>query len=336
MGMGRKRKDRRDLPERVYFKHGAYWFVDRAKKWHRLDADYYQALVRYAALNATNSSIGTVSGLMDTFVEQELPHRALRTQKNYLLDMKRLRAVFGAMRPEDVTKRDICAYMGMRPPVAANREKALLARVFAFACEKHLVEHNPVVGIRANVEKSRDRLVEWGEFWAVHALAAPNLQIAMELAAQTGLRLGDLIRLRWDQWRKDGLYIETRKTGKRLLMAPTPDLTALLARARSSGPVTSMTVLANTLGTPFTEWSFKSAWQRLIRRAMTCNAIATRFTFHDLRAMAANSHADPTNLLGHQDPRTTNRVYLRGPTKVTPTILDREQDSRQLPEEKIS
>lgn len=336
MGMGRKRKNRKDLPERMYFKHGAYFFVDRGGKWHRLDQDYYKAMVRYAALNESPVLASSIGALMDHFVEQELPRRAPRTQKNYLADLKRLRAVFGAMRPEDLTKRDICAYMGLRPRVAANREKALLGRVFACACEKHLIENNPVVGIRANIEAPRARLVQWAEFWAVHGMTSTNMQIAMELAVQTGLRLGDLIRLRWDQWRKDGLYVETRKTGKRLLIAPTADLTSVMVRARSNDPVTSITILANTLGTPYTEWSFKSAWQRLMRRALDTGVIAERFTFHDLRALAASAHADPTRLLGHQDPRTTNRTYLRGPTRVTPAILDKGPDIRQADEEKSS
>ena len=38
--MGRVRQSRKDLPQRVYHKHGAYYFVDNHNKWHPLGKDY--------------------------------------------------------------------------------------------------------------------------------------------------------------------------------------------------------------------------------------------------------------------------------------------------------
>jgi integrase len=58
-------------------------------------------------------------------------------------------------------------------------------------------------------------------------------------------------------------------------------------------------------------------WQRLMKRALAQGAIATRFKFHDLRAMAATEIAEADTdeaarrLLGHADVRTTRRVYIR-------------------------
>ena len=48
-----------------------------------------------------------------------------------------------------------------------------------------------------------------------------------------------------------------------------------------------------------------------------------RFHFHDLRAVAASRSETPQELLGHDDPRTTNRVYRRGPRTVKPATLKR-------------
>ena len=53
-------------------------------------------------------------------------------------------------------------------------------------------------------------------------------------------------------------------------------------------------------------------------KALDKNVLKERFTFNDLRAKAASDADNPTELLGHDDPRTTNRVYRRGPRKVTP------------------
>lgn len=59
-------------------------------------------------------------------------------------------------------------------------------------------------------------------------------------------------------------------------------------------------------------------WQRLMRKAVDTNIIKERFAFNDLHAKAASDADNPTELLGHDDSKTTNRVYHREPRKVTP------------------
>ena len=50
--MSRPRKSRTDLPNRVYQKHGSYYFVDKANRWHRLGKGYAEAMLAYAKLAA--------------------------------------------------------------------------------------------------------------------------------------------------------------------------------------------------------------------------------------------------------------------------------------------
>jgi integrase len=70
-------------------------------------------------------------------------------------------------------------------------------------------------------------------------------------------------------------------------------------------------------GRPCTPTGFSAIWQRLMRRAVAHGVIATRFKFHDLRAMAATEKAEASTdeaaqqLLGHADVRTTRRIYIR-------------------------
>ena len=52
--------------------------------------------------------------------------------------------------------------------------------------------------------------------------------------------------------------------------------------------------------------------------AKAVKAGVERFTFHDLRAKAGSESDNPTELLAHDDPRTTNRVYRRKPRRVRP------------------
>ena len=66
--MGRKRKIRKELPERVYYKHSAYYFVTPEGKWVRLDSDFRKAMTRWAEIieKPTNiRSMGDVGPVHD-------------------------------------------------------------------------------------------------------------------------------------------------------------------------------------------------------------------------------------------------------------------------------
>ncbi|MHB1513916.1 MAG: tyrosine-type recombinase/integrase, partial [Acidiferrobacter sp.] len=131
----------------------------------------------------------------------------------------------------------------------------------------------------------------------------------------------DLIGLRWADWKEDGLHVKTRKTGRYLLFARSQALVETLDQAKklSSAIFGNMPILPCQGGGPFTPSGFKSNWQRLMRKAAAQGT--ERFHFHDLRAVAASRHATPQELLGHDDPRTTNRIYRRGPRLVEPADI---------------
>ena len=125
--MGRKRKSRKDLPQRMYFIHSAYYFVDRDGKWHPLGRNRVRALAKYGELTEAPGSLLRMGSLMDRYMKEVAPKKAPRTYKNNTNEIRTLRAVFGRMCPEEVTPQDIYAYMDARKaPTAANREKALL------------------------------------------------------------------------------------------------------------------------------------------------------------------------------------------------------------------
>jgi len=58
--MSRPRKTRHDLPSRVYSKHGAFYFVDRDNRWHRLGKGYAEAMLAYAKLLELDTSTTTM------------------------------------------------------------------------------------------------------------------------------------------------------------------------------------------------------------------------------------------------------------------------------------
>lgn len=72
----------------------------------------------------------------------------------------------------------------------------MLSSVFSAMVRWGIVESNPCKVAKSFTEKPRDRYVEDWEYQAVIALASPVLRAAMEIAAITGMRQGDILKLR--------------------------------------------------------------------------------------------------------------------------------------------
>lgn len=324
--MGRRRKHRRDLPAYVYHRSGAYFFVDRAGKWHRLGKEFHEAMIKYAEINSQDRPLFTLASIMDCFQREIVPTTATETQRQYLRALGLLRAVFGHMQADDVEPKDVYGYMSNRPRVAANREKAVLSAVFSFSIRKGLAKDNPCRLVHRNEEQPRDRYVTDVEFTAVRKLVPESVRCTMDLALLTGLREGDVLRLKRTDLSDDGILVKPSKRGKPLLFEWTPELHAAVERAKAlPSEIASMFLIHNLQGQPYTTDGFRAIWGRYMNKAIEDKLIAERFTFHDLRAKSGSDHESGAQL-GHQDPRTTNRVYRRKPRKVTPLrsgILDK-------------
>ena len=90
--MGRPRKSRRDLPPRVYVKHGAYYYVHLSGKWHRLASigNEREMRVAWATLEQPSETFGTVAALIDEYLSKYAAvAKAPRTYKDNLKDNDR-------------------------------------------------------------------------------------------------------------------------------------------------------------------------------------------------------------------------------------------------------
>lgn len=321
--MGRRRTRDKDLPQRVYLRHGAYYFVDKAGKWNRLGASKAEALRAYADL--VDGPTSTFEALARKYAEMKLPHKAPKTQKEQKAQLERLVALFGKMPAAQIRPGHIARFRDERSqtaPIAANRELALLRHIMAMAVEWEVVPVNPCAGIRGNKEKSRSRYVTDDEFRAVYEGAPPLVQVMMGLAYVTGQRESDLLRLRGSDLLPEGVAVNQGKTGKRLVIRWTNSLRASVQMAidmpRRQGLVSTFLICRQN-GQPLTADGFRTVWQRHIRSCHERGLIAERFTFHDLRAKAGSDGTDE-KLLGHMDPRILNRVYRRKPELVSPVL----------------
>lgn len=323
--MGKPRQSRKDLPARVYQKHGAYYFVDTANKWHPLGKEYGPAMQKWAAMLQPVIGRQRLSAVMDAYIKEQLPLRKPLTQTDYLASIAMLRPVFGEMWPEDIEPKHIYGYMRMRnAPVRANRDVAVLSNVMNQAIRMGLINTNPCKQVRRNEESPRVREVLDSEIVAFLPYCPDWLKAYIRLKLLTGLRQGDMLNIRLDQIRDDGLFVKTGKRDKRLLFTWSNDLRIAVETIKAQRHrVTSMYLINSQRdGTKLSSRGFKSAWSRAMTKAMEAKVLTETFAENDLRAKVASEAVElgqnATAMLGHSSDAVTKRHYERGTRKVEP------------------
>ncbi len=93
-------------------------------------------------------------------------------------------------------------------------------------------------------------------------MAGPVLRASMEILYCTGIRMGDLLRLKWTDVDQEFIHIEEGKTMSEFRKEITPRLTVALALARKlPGVDLSHYVIHNRRGQRYTEDGFGTLWQ---------------------------------------------------------------------------
>jgi integrase len=317
------RQTNKHLPRRVYWKHGAFYLVTAENKWIRLgksEAEMYASLSRLQ--NQDTSLEPSMSALFARYLAEVVPTKAPRTQNDNQKELNNLEKSFGKLDPKKIKPIHVYQYLDARGKTArtrANREIALLSHVFSYAIRWGICEHNPCREVRKLSEKPRDRYVEDWEYAAVYAIAPTIIKAAMEVAVITGMRQGDILALKRTDCTSEGLSVVQSKTRKKQIFQWTPGLRSALDQAIAiDRSISSIWIFATTTGRRYSSSGFQTAWHRLMDKAIADGLLTNRFTFHDLRAKAGSEHEDATRLLGHQNPATTRRVYIRKPDKVKP------------------
>jgi len=279
----------------------------------------------------------TVNHLLDRYALEVIPTKEPTTRRNNLFEMKQLRLAFGDTSLTSIEPKDIYKFVDKRSAkVSAKREVALLSHAFTKAVQWGYITKHPFKGeVRLDGEKPRTRYVE--DWEVVECLALPAMRKAGSVRAiqayiriklLTGLRRGDLLRLRTADITDDGLKVCTHKTGKSITYSWSKDLRDACNLALGARPVDiSPFLFCNKLGkgyldeTTGTASGWDSMWQRFFDRIITETKVTERFTEHDLRAKCA-SDADTLEharqLLTHTDSKITQRVYRRKAEVVKP------------------
>jgi integrase len=166
-------------------------------------------------------------------------------------------------------------------PRTADYGMQVLSRVLSHAVELGKIASNPAEGIKQLYSADRSDII-WtdADIARIKKTCSAEIAHAVDLAAHTGLRLGDLLRVSWSHVGTDAIVVTTGKS-KRRREAFVPlydDLKAVLAAI----PKRSTTILTNSKGRPWTKDGFGSSFNK----AKAAGMADADLHFHDLRGTA--------------------------------------------------
>jgi integrase len=169
-------------------------------------------------------------------------------------------------------------------PRTADYALQVLSRVLAHAVDPlGKISSNPCEGIKHLYDNDRSEII-WTDADVAHIKATCSAEIAyaVDLAAYTGLRLGDLVRLSWSHVGDDVIVLTTGKSRhKREAIIPLYDgLRKVLARI----PKRSTMILTSSKRRPWTVDGFGSSFNKA---KIDAKMSERDLHFNDLRGTAA-------------------------------------------------
>ena len=314
--MGRRRTINQGMPPGLHMKGERYYHVTTTtpRKWTALGKNRARALLEWARIEGTepDPAVRTFDVIAQRYERELMPTKAPRTQQDNLIELDRLRAVFGRMLIESIKPHHVRGYLDKRGQTAkarANREKALLSHVFNKAREWGYTDApNPCQGVKGFTEAGRDRYVTDDEFKAVRDQADPTVRDAMDLALLTGQRPADVLKILRADIRDGALFIAQNKTGAKRAIDVVGELADVLKRITSRPRVRqSAYLIQDDDGKPLSLLALRGRFDKARKAA------GVSFQFRDIRAKTASDTGDlghSQRLLGHKNREMTEH-YVR-------------------------
>lgn len=169
-------------------------------------------------------------------------------------------------------------------PDAADTGMSVMSRILSHAIDPLcLIGTNPCNGIKKLGGANRADVI-WSDADTARLKehCSPEVAHAVDMAAATGLRVSDLIRLAWSHVNEDSIVISTGKSlHMRVAIIPLyGQLREILGRIPKVGPV----ILTNSRGTPWTRSGLATSFQKAKVAAKLHDGM---HRFHDFRGTAA-------------------------------------------------
>jgi len=238
--------------------------------------------------DADRSRFGTWVGLYET--SDAFKGLSMSTKHQWTPWFPKIKAQFGSLslrqfdRP--AIRVDITRWRNKwkATPRTADYGKQVLSRILSYCVAEGKLTVNMCEGIPNLYDVDRSDII-WtqDDIEKLCASASPEIGYACRLAALTGLRQGDCLRLAWGHIEADAIEIRTGKSkGRRRATVP---LYGALRAHIATIPKRSTRVLTNTDGVPWKS-GFSSSWNR----AMDVSGLSdSDLHFHDLRGTAATN-----------------------------------------------
>lgn len=201
-------------------------------------------------------------------------------------------------------------------PGAANRTISLMSKMMGCAVDWGLRPDNPALRIKKYPEHRKDRFLDADEVRRLVAALAmaerentetPDIIICFRLLLLTGLRLGEVRDLLWENvdLNRKTIRLTDSKTGARIVPLNNQAVTFLEKHLATKSGCYVIRSLSEH-GRP----SLGKPWQRIRERAKiddTANIHCLRHTFASWAVMGGLSLAQTGALLGHKSSQTTLR-----------------------------
>jgi integrase len=203
-----------------------------------------------------------------------------------------------------------------------------LSHLFTKCIEWGMMRDHPMTGNRFRKKQPTAPRVYVIDDQVIQALelAPPMIEAYCWLKLITGLRMTDLLSLRWSDWQDDGLHVRPSKTlkstGKALVFERSPVLGRLMDELhRMTNFHIREYVFVNREGRPYIKPDrsangFQSAWQRWMRKVKAAHGFT--FSERQLRVKVgsdAKSVQDAAERLAN-DPRVAAKHYRAKPTRI--------------------
>lgn len=289
------------LPNRVYSKHGSYYYVDMARKWHKLCRIKEGLPAMYRELARLTIEVDR-PGMMPQCVQAWLDDPRMKWSARH----RKLNEGYGSVISEAMAEfhcsqvnEKVCHEFledWVHKPRTHNKYRTCLIQILQRAALKGWrTGANPAREVPAMALKGRHQKVTDDDIKRVKAAAmvgrdglptdsGPPVCKMIDLALLTGQRIGDIIKMRWQDVTPDGLFIVQNKGGgrRRILMLWSPALRAAVD-ACAEGTTRIGHLLKKNDGGPYKYAGIRSAWVRACGRAdipLNCLHI------HDMRGRA--------------------------------------------------
>ncbi|MCK4742887.1 MAG: tyrosine-type recombinase/integrase [Sulfuriflexus sp.] len=346
-----RKKQNRSLPAYWRKRYGSYYYRPPIHARHLWDNkteiclgqnlnDAYSIWLEKMDINP--DELSSMNDIFDRYLLEHVPTLSSGGQQSYRTSLRKLRPVFGEMRPHEIEPVHAYRFNDLASKkhgkTSAKHDIQVLRHTLTKAVKWGVTKQNPLIGqLQIENNPPRDRLVEdWEitEFMKVTGHQRRPLDVIknyVTLKLMTGFRRGDLLSIRLSDIKEDGIHVQPNKTkkssGKRLIVEwdEQGELFTLIETIKAIPPrrIGNATLFTTKHGKPYAKNSFDSLWGRFMDKVMTQTDVVDRFQERDLRAKVASESAsllEASERLGHASTETTKRIYRRKPVRVSPLI----------------